>query len=33
MFYLNISNTDFFKEKQIAKPLYFKEIIYMPKIH
>ena len=33
MFYLNISSTDFFKEKQIAKPLHFEEIIYMLKIH
>ena len=26
MFYLNISSTDFFNEKQIAKPLHFEEI-------
>ena len=32
MFYLNISNTDVFKVKQIEKPLPFEEIIYMLKI-
>ena len=32
MFYLNISNTDVFKVKQIANPLHFEEIIYMLKI-
>ena len=32
MFYLNISNTDVFKVKQIEKPLHFEEIIYMLKI-